>query len=237
MIANRCLKTTLEKLCERLIKFDPDIVQIVQFGSSIYAPKHAKDVDLLILTKRKKDYSGYFDLVNEEDMPFNVEVCVFELHEKPRNGFLRNVIGAYEVIYGSGEPLNELAKALVDPTFEEARASVRAAQDYLKLGLTSSDPLVKDRHLREAFDTLFHAARIASMVYLSTEETKWGKVRKQLPSPYRKRLDEAIRTLHIDYFYKGNYPKQKAEVEFNRWLEKIRKYVEELEITCSAHQQ
>jgi len=47
-------KKALEGICENLIKYDPNIVEIIRFGSSVYAPESAKDVDLLIFTKDKK---------------------------------------------------------------------------------------------------------------------------------------------------------------------------------------
>jgi len=34
-----------KKICRRLLKYDPNIVEIVQFGSSVYVPELSKDVD------------------------------------------------------------------------------------------------------------------------------------------------------------------------------------------------
>ena len=36
-----------EGICKRLLGYDKDIVEIIQFGSSVYAPEYALDVDLL----------------------------------------------------------------------------------------------------------------------------------------------------------------------------------------------
>lgn len=47
----------MEELCRRLVKYDGDIVEIIQFGSSVYAPEYSRDVDLLVITRRAKDYS------------------------------------------------------------------------------------------------------------------------------------------------------------------------------------
>ena len=44
------------------MKYDPDIVEVVQFGSSVYASEYAGDVDLLVVTRRVKEYSGYLDV-------------------------------------------------------------------------------------------------------------------------------------------------------------------------------
>jgi len=58
----------------------PEIVEVIQFGSSVYAPEHARDVDLLIITKNPRDYDGYLDAVEEVSPPFNVDIVVIGLY-------------------------------------------------------------------------------------------------------------------------------------------------------------
>jgi hypothetical protein len=43
----------IQKLVRALRKSDPDIIEIVQFGSSLYAPHRARDLDLFVLTRAK----------------------------------------------------------------------------------------------------------------------------------------------------------------------------------------
>ncbi len=45
-------QSDLKELCRRLLEYDPDIVEIIQFGSSVYAPRYSRDVDLLVITRR-----------------------------------------------------------------------------------------------------------------------------------------------------------------------------------------
>jgi len=47
-----------EGICKRLVGYDKDIAEIIQFGSSVYAPEYARDMDLLVITKDKKGYGG-----------------------------------------------------------------------------------------------------------------------------------------------------------------------------------
>ena len=61
----------------------------------------------------------------------------------------------------------------------------------------------KDRRIRTAFNSLFHAARIAAMSYLATENARWGGIKRRLLQLYRAEFEEFINTLHIDYFYNG----------------------------------
>ena len=218
----------LEEVCRRLLEYDPDIVEVIQFGSSVYAPDRARDVDILVLTRKVKEYGGYLDSVCIEDAP-NIDVVVLDLNKKPREDFIRGVLGAFKVLYGSGEYLLKYSKTLGDPTFEEAKTALKAARDYIELAERTSDALLKDRHAREAFDALFHAVRIASMTYLSTEVSKWGLIRRMLPEPYRSEFREFIDVLHIEYFYNGNYPKDKIKEEFDRWYAKVEEFIEKLE--------
>ncbi|KPV65484.1 MAG: hypothetical protein AOA65_0088 [Candidatus Bathyarchaeota archaeon BA1] len=222
-------KGIIKVICGRLLKCDLNIVEIIQFGSSIYASKHAKDVDLLIITKRKMPHIEYLDTIYQEDLPFDVDVSVFELNEQMGEGFLRNVVGAYHVLYGTGEHLKRLSEKLSDPTFEEARSYLRGAKEDMELAERASNPHDKDRRVRSAFNNLFHAARIASMTYLSTETTRWGRIKRQLLSPYKKRFDNYITILHIKYFYVGDYPKNGLKEEFNKWSKEVEGYINTLE--------
>jgi predicted nucleotidyltransferase len=219
----------LEEVCKRLIEYDRDIVEIVQFGSSVYAPELSRDVDLLVVTKRVKGYEGYLEATNPENSPVDVDVLVFSVDDRPKEELLRAVLGAFEVLYGSGEQLLRYAGELGDPTFEEAKSSLRVAASLLRLALETSNPLDRDRLCREAFDALFHAARIASMVYLSIDVGRWGLIKRGLPEPFKKSFNEFIRVLHIDFFYNGNYPKDKVDEEFRKWYEKVEKYINDLE--------
>ena len=219
----------LREVCRRLLEYDPDIVEIVQFGSSIYAPELARDVDLLVVTRQVKGYEGYLDAANPEGAPFSVDVVVLGVGDRLREELLRGVLGAFKVLYGSGEHLLRRAEELGDPTFEEARSSLRVASMLVELALKAGNPLDRDRLCREAFDALFHAARIASMVYLSTEVGRWGYIRRELPEPYRSSFNEFVSVLHVKYFYNGNYPKERAEEEFRERYMRVEAYIDSLE--------
>lgn len=219
----------LEQACKRLLQYDENIVEIVQFGSSVYAPEYAVDVDIAVITRKAKEYDGYLDAANLGDVPLNIDVLVLDENEVPRQELLRGMLGSFKILYGSGERLLNLVKALGDPSFEEARSSLRVAGSLLKLAMETANAMDKDRLVREAFDAVFHSSRIASMVYLSTEVARWGLIRKELPEPYRSSFKEFIDTLHIKYFYHGNYPKEMVEEEFEHWYRKVEEFVNSLE--------
>ena len=107
---------------------------------------------------------------------------------------------------------------------------MRVAASLLKLALETVNPLDKDRICRKAFDALFHAARIASIVYLSTEISRWGLIKRELPEPYRISFNDFISTLHIKYFYNGEYPRENIEEEFNKWFRRVEEYISKLEL-------
>jgi len=219
----------MKRICRRLLEYDPDIVEIVQFGSSVYAPDLCRDVDILVITRRLRDYEGYLDAVYSEDPPLGVDVIVVEVGKKLKEGFLRGVLGSFRILYGDGRYLLEYAGRLGDPTFEEARSSLRVASMLLKLALETENPLDRDRLIREAFDALFHAARIAAMTYLSTEVSRWGVIRRMLPEPYRSEFREFIHTLHIKYFYRGEYPEDAVVEEFEKWRKGVEEFIRALE--------
>jgi predicted nucleotidyltransferase len=178
-----------KKLCRQLLDCDPSIVEIVQFGSSIYIPERARDIDLLVFTERERRYEKYLDFINELDLPFNVDVVVKKTGEPLKNSFGYQVLGAYKILFGSGEHLQR-ATAEVNPTFEDAYKALKDAREALKL--SKEDPSEHDWLIRISFNGLFDAPRMASMAYLATEETRWSKVKSRLP-PHKKRISKIYR--------------------------------------------
>lgn len=235
----------IKKVCRWLIKHDPEIVEIVQFGSSVYAPEHARDLDLLIFTKTRKDYGVYLDatadIYDKFSVPFNIDVIPCEIGRKIKGSFAVQIRGAYRVLYGSGKHLREATDEAVtevaerlrgDPTFEEARIHVYGVEGAVNVFMRCREARgerERDSCIRLAFNRLFDAARVASMAYLSTEETRWGRIKRMLSGPHGNKFREIVDTLHIEYFYHGNYPRERPEEEFQRWLRMVEDYIKALE--------
>jgi len=234
-----------------LLEWDPDIVEVVQFGSSVYAAESARDLDLLIFTRSKKDYGVYLDatadIYDKLNISFNIDVIPFEVGERLKEGFAVQVRGAYKVLHGNGRHLmgatgpavKKLAEKLQgDPTFEEARTDiygVEGAANVFKRCREAKGETEKDGCVRLAFNRLFDAARVASMAYLATEDARWGRLKRLLPSPYREKFGEFVRALHISYFYNGDYPRERLEEEFEKWLKEVENYILGLEAESMSH--
>ncbi|MHA1593102.1 MAG: hypothetical protein ACTSXJ_00500 [Candidatus Baldrarchaeia archaeon] len=144
-----------------------------------------------------------------EDLPVDMDVIVAEPDGTPNEKLLRGVLGSFRILYGDGRYLLAFAKRLGDPTFDEAMPLLRVAALLLKLALETKEPLDRDRLIRDAFDALLHAARIAAMSYLSTEVSRWGIIRRMLPEPYRSEFRTFINKLHIENFYPASILKKK----------------------------
>jgi len=214
-----------EGICRRMLGYDKDIAEIIQFGSSVYAPEYALDVDLLVITKDKKEYGGYLDCL--DDFDFDCDVVVREAGDKVKSGFACNILGAFEVLYGEGGYLKEMT-ADFEPRFREAKSYIRGAKEDMGMAGRGKDEDDRDRRIKTAFNSLFHAARLAAMNYLATENTRWDDIKRRLPQPYRNEFKEFINTLHVDYFYNGNYPSNYEEA-FEKRYEKVEEFVSNLE--------
>jgi len=218
----------LEVIREHLMEYDPGIFEIVQFGSSVYAPDSAKDMDILVFTEKKRDCSGYLDAILDLNLPYDVDIVVKEPDSHFDKSFAVSVFGAHRVLHGDGHCL-EKQLSEIDPTYEEAFIAVEAGRKYVRDAEEVDNELLKDRHLRDAFNALFHAARLAAMTYLSTEQARWGRLRRSLPQPYRGQFKKYIDTLHVEYFYDGDYPKGNTEAEFGKWMQEVEQFIRELE--------
>jgi len=224
-------KTGLKELCQALLKADPDIQEIVQFGSSVYAPDLALDIDLLVTTAAKKDYGLYLDAV--ADWPVNVDVLVREPGEHIGDWIALSILATHRVLYGDGTTIEEARIDMAVPTYDEVRERMLNADQYLEDGHNAPTEVRRDGHYRTAFNALFDAARMAVMTYLCTEETRWGELRKALPIPYSEEFRHIVNVLHIAYFYHGEYPRQNVEVEFQRWRERVSRFIDALEGSAS----
>lgn len=216
----------LDAIVKALIEVDPQIVEIYQFGSSVYEPELARDVDILIVTARKKEYGVYLDAV--ADCPIQVDVIVVEAGER-LGDIAVSLIATGELLYGDGQLLQEVRNTVPAPTFDEARTTLIAADNNLSIALQSSDELLQHKHMCIAFDILFHAARIAVMAFLSTDEARWGELRRRLMEPFRERFRRIINTLHIDYAYNGEYPRDDPHGEYQRWRTIVVEFIDDLE--------
>jgi len=216
-----------EGICKRLVGYDKDIVEIIQFGSSVYAPEHARDLDLLVITKNKKEYGGYLDSLESLNLPFDVDVVVKGEDEELRGDFACQISGAFEVLYGEGKYLSKMTRNF-DPSFEEAYAVLRKAKRDMDSVRELEGKEDREWSIRVAFNGLFHAARVAAMSYLAIENSRWGRLKRRLLSPYKEEFESFINDLHIDYFYNGNYPANYEE-EFEKWYKRVEDFIRRLE--------
>jgi len=83
--------------------------------------------------------------------------------------------------------------------------------------------------IRNAFNGLFDAARMAAMCFLETEETRWGELRRQLPPPFNERFRQIIDALHVAYFYNDLYPTENISEAFERWHNEVVSFIDGLQ--------
>jgi hypothetical protein len=216
----------LKGLCARLVRADPDVRDIIQFGSSVYAPERARDVDLLITTLRKKDLDVYWDALGDELS--NVDLIIREPGDRMGDWIAWGVCATGRVLYGDGETMKEAKRDVPVPTFDQARLRLDAGDQYLEVACHVTDEGLRDVHYRTAFNALFDAARSATMTYLSTEQTRWGELRRGLPQRHAEAFRRFIDILHVHYFYDGEYPREDVEGEYRRWRDEVNRFIEAL---------
>ena len=217
----------LQEVCQRLLQVDEDLKAIVQFGSSVYAPELASDVDLLLVTEKQKDWGLYLDCTL--DCPFPVDLVPIETNRRPPPDMAAGLRVASRLLYGEWKTIERMVKDVPVPTYDEARELLLNADIYLEMAATESSALRREGHYRTAFNALFDAARLAAMTFLNTEETRWGQLRGQLPSPFEEEFREIITALHVDIFYRRELPFADVEAEYRRWRARVVQFINDLE--------
>ena len=222
---NRNVK--FQRLVRALRANDPDIIEIVQFGSSVYAPRLARDVDLLVLTRAKKDYGVYLDAT--DGYPKNVDVVPKEPNERMGADIALAILTFSKMLYGNGRIREEARKSMSVPTFDRARNYLIMADEQMKRVPEEQKDDFRDARYRLAFELLFDAVRYAAMTFLVLDEqTRWSELPKKLPAPFNMQFRGFISFLHIQFKYQGTYPKDHVDETFQEWREKASRFIDDL---------
>jgi len=224
---DRSREPGLRDLARCLLRADPDIRDIVLFGSMVYAPELARDVDVLITTRNKKDTEVYWDAA--ADLPWDLD-CIVRRPGEPMSADVASSVSAWRaVLHGNGETIKEAMDTVGVPTLDEARDVFTVGDDLLASAKRHEKPSVKDRFYRAAFGALFDAARTAAQAFLNTDSSRWGQLRRSLPDPFNGEFRRFANTLHVQYSYDGNYPQDEADEEYDVWRRRVAGFVDDLE--------
>ncbi|MCS7188013.1 MAG: nucleotidyltransferase domain-containing protein [Armatimonadetes bacterium] len=218
----------LTKIVSSLRTADLNIVAIVLFGSAVYAPDLARDIDLLVITREPKDWEHYLDAALKASEGWDVDIVVRKVGEKV--GRLNSAVRAFgRLIWGDERWLQGVIDAMPVPTFEDARRTIGEAEADAREAMTTRDEWHADRRWRSAFNWLFEAARLAAMAFLNTDEGRWGVLRGQLPQPFNDEFRAIANALHIRFWYEGDYPHENTEWHFQTWRDRVAQFIADLE--------
>lgn len=223
----------LDELVDALLRADPEIFEIVLFGSAAYAPDLARDVDVYVTTRLVKEYDIYLDVAEE----FSSDILVHSPRDAMNPSIALGIAAFGQALYGSGAILQEARKYMGTPTFIEARKLIVDADDNLFLAHQRDDPFYRDRRYRKVFDALFDAARYAAMAFAVTDDTRWKLLARQLPAAYEEPFRTFISVLHVQYHYDGRYPKDGTDQEYYKWRVVVTQFIDDLESDTQARQQ
>jgi predicted nucleotidyltransferase len=214
----------LDEIVRRLLEVDGAIRSVVLIGSFAWFPDLARDIDIVVITESDLPTDAYWEAV--ADFPKPVDVIVLRRGEKAKGLVLALRTGV--LLWGDEGAIKEATENMPVPTFEQARRVADRARHYFQMGLNASDPVDRDMDIRNAFNALFDAARMAAMCFLDTEETRWGELRRQLPPPFNEQFRRIIDALHVAYFYGGHYPAENIAETFERWHREVSAFIEGL---------
>jgi predicted nucleotidyltransferase len=211
-----CVHQAIKALC----KVDAHIRAVVLFGSAAYAPRWANDLDLLVITARKRRDEVYWDAVG--DLPIWVDVIVQQAGE-PLTGHVAAGVKSFgQLLWGDAQAVEEVLPTMPVPTFEEVRRRIEEAEVLFRNATVEYPGIYRD-----AFNALFDAARMGAMAFLNTEETRWGELRRRLPQRFARRFRRIVNRLHVAYFYSGELPPDVARA-FQRWRAIVQRFINDL---------
>ena len=218
----------LSAIVQALRDVDSDLVSVVLFGSAVYAPDLARDLDLLVISRNPKEQRRYQDAALQVAQGWEVDVIVCKVREKVRG--LSGAVRAFgKVLWGDERWLWEVTKDMPVPTFEDARRTIAEAEMDAQEAVRSQDAWHADSRWRSAYNWLFEAVRRGAMAFLNTQESRWGVLRGQLPEPFQDEFREFINALHIRFWYEGDYLRDNPEWHFQTWRDRVAQFIDALE--------
>ncbi len=217
----------LREATRRLLEVDPKIKAIVAFGSCVYAPELAHDLDLLVITEEEKDLETYWDALAH--LPLDVDVIVNRAGKPLGDGLKPGILAFGKLLWGEDKFVREVLGEVPVPTFEDVRRRLRDAERYIELARSLANEVEKIGPYRDAFNALFDAARLAVMAFLCTEQTRWGELRRSLPPPFDERFRRIVNQLHVRFFYHISFSTTEAESLYQRWRREVEDFVSDLE--------
>lgn len=215
----------LDTIVKCLLAVDSGIRAIVLIGSFSWFPELARDVDIVVITESDLSSEAYWEAVS--DLPKPVDIVVLRRGERAKGLVL--ALRAGILLWGDVGAVKEATKDMPVPTLKDAHDWLALARDSLNEGFNETDPDRQDKRFRTAFNLLFEAARVAVMWFLDTEESRWGELRRQLPHPFSEQFRQFINTLHIAYWYDGDYPQDRVVEEFDRWHSEVLTFIDGLQ--------
>lgn len=217
----------LQKLCESLRQADPDIVDIIQFGSSVYAPDLARDIDILVTTRAKKD-DAYWDAIADDAFD-DVDLMVKEHGEPLGRDIALSVVATGQVLYGDGEVANE-AKSFIHPAaYDHAKMHLEIACEDFSLAYQRKEGIIHEERCRLAYENLFRAARYAAMTYVAFGRAGEEQSRLMLPPELDEQFHRIIKALHVEFQTEGTSMQNRPDAAFDRWRQVVSEFIEDLE--------
>jgi predicted nucleotidyltransferase len=211
-------------MCQALRALDPGLRRVILVGSSVYGPEMARDIDLVVVSRRPLAPSAYAAAV-EGFAPDGRPVDVIPLREGAPLGNLRLAVASGVCLLddGSGPEASGVA-TLAD--FAEARSWLTTASTMIDVAMAQQGEQAT-RFAQEAFQALFHGARTAAMALLGMTEHRWGEARRELPAPLRGQFSMIIDNCHIRYGYEARFPPKPEAVRalFTQWKGRVETFI------------
>jgi hypothetical protein len=128
-------QTRLRQLCETLKENDADLIDIIQFGSSVYAPDLARDIDLLVTTRSKENEDLYWEAF--ADLDLGADVIVRTPGQPMGKDIAASIRLMGNLLCGEGQTFKEAEEYMAVPTFERAQITLETADTNLALAQQS----------------------------------------------------------------------------------------------------
>jgi len=161
------IEGVVREVCRRLKEVDPGIRAVVQFGSSVYAPDLAEDIDLLVLSEAPRPIGVYLAAV--EGAPIPVHIVPAKAGRKLEPFLAASVRAWGRVVAGDPLAVEEAVRGVPPPSLEEVEEALLTAEASVKRAQTEEAEAVQFL-LRMGAQSLLEAVKKGDAIALCSRE-------------------------------------------------------------------
>ncbi len=205
-----------------MIESDSNVLEAILYGSSVYRPETARDIDIGIVVRNEEVFNRKY---RQKIHP----AISYVIHEIPLDLYKERCL-SYKttgILLKDSGILKEYCKridGIMD--LELFLTEMELAEDYLNMALNGNkNEIYKRKTIATAFNNLHHAAMTVIQIEGHTSTKQWGMLKSYLTRKQHLEFDNIVDACHKkNGYYKDNLDRDYVLGLFHEWKDRVAEF-------------